>query len=263
MNIEAYIASGILELYALDQLSPADRREVEGNLRQYPRLKKELEQIESALELYGQAHALTPPPELKEKILRSTSSQMPSTESSPNTKSSIWNWIWALLCLGLVAGLTYLYITNQNHHKQIELLESDLQATRDSCMEKERIYADQMEILQDYQNQVIPMAGQAIAPEAAARVYWNRNEQIAYLDPSGLPALPNDKDYQLWGIVDGQPVSMGVISQRQVELSKSGLQLMSFDFTQSAGAFAITLEPKGGSPSPTLEQMFVLGTVAG
>ena len=50
MNVEAYISSGILEAYALGELSEQERAEVEKNLAQYPALRKELALIEETQE---------------------------------------------------------------------------------------------------------------------------------------------------------------------------------------------------------------------
>jgi hypothetical protein len=32
-----------------------------------------------------------------------------------------------------------------------------------------------------------------------------------YVDPSSLPSAPKGKQYELWAIVDGQPVNAGII----------------------------------------------------
>ena len=50
VNVEAYISSGILEAYALGELSEQERAEVEKNLKQFPALRKELALIEEAQE---------------------------------------------------------------------------------------------------------------------------------------------------------------------------------------------------------------------
>jgi hypothetical protein len=54
-------------------------------------------------------------------------------------------------------------------------------------------------------------------------------------------------------LVDGKPLDAGV-----VEDLPGICQLKTI---QRAQAFAITLEKMGGSPTPTLTQMFVLGNV--
>ena len=108
----------------------------------------------------------------------------------------------------------------------------------------------------DYQ--AIALAGTDVSPESTARVFWNPGAEQLYLSPGNLPEPPTDKQYQLWAIVDGVPVSAGVFD---VAPDAASLQALSSQIAQ-ASAFAITLEPRGGSPSPTLEAMYVQGAVA-
>lgn len=49
-----------------------------------------------------------------------------------------------------------------------------------------------------------------------------------------------DKSYQAWGIKDGKPVSLGVITSRTIQVDTTGLE-----------AVAVSLEPEGGSATPT------------
>ena len=49
--------------------------------------------------------------------------------------------------------------------------------------------------------------------------------------------------YQAWGIIDGEPVSIGVVSARGASVFQADLE--------GATALAITEEPPGGSPQPS------------
>ncbi|GAB3824874.1 anti-sigma factor [Hymenobacter jeollabukensis] len=71
MNIEEYIESGQLELYALQQLSPAEAAEVERLAAEHPPIRAELINVQRALGLYAEAHAVTPPAALRERVLSS------------------------------------------------------------------------------------------------------------------------------------------------------------------------------------------------
>jgi anti-sigma-K factor RskA len=73
---------------------------------------------------------------------------------------------------------------------------------------------------------------------------------------SGLPPLAESKQYQLWAIVDGKPVDLGMLPNEKQE----SLLLRMKDVSEPQ-AFAITIEPKGGSARPTLDQMIVLGKI--
>ncbi len=65
---------------------------------------------------------------------------------------------------------------------------------------------------------------------------------------------PSGKQYQLWAIVEDKPASMGVFDA-VADTSK----LQEVSYVENAQAYAVTLEPRGGSETPTLEQMYVVG----
>ena len=69
-----------------------------------------------------------------------------------------------------------------------------------------------------------------------------------------MPDIPSDKQYQLWAIVDGKPIDMGVFDL-QLEVN----ELIEIPHIENAQAFAVTLEKRGGVASPTMEAMYVLG----
>jgi anti-sigma-K factor RskA len=100
------------------------------------------------------------------------------------------------------------------------------------------------------------MQGTDLSPEAIAAVFYNPASESSLIDVCNLPVPPSDQQYQLWAIVDGTPVSMGVF---EVGADPSNLQPV--EYVAGAQAYAVTLEPKGGSESPTLEQMYVIGEI--
>jgi anti-sigma-K factor RskA len=61
---------------------------------------------------------------------------------------------------------------------------------------------------------------------------------------NNLPQPATDKQYQLWALMNGQPIDLGVFARDERLLIK-------MKNVQNAQAFAITVEPKGGSTTPT------------
>lgn len=66
-----------------------------------------------------------------------------------------------------------------------------------------------------------------------------------YLVSSNLATLPSDRTYQLWAIVDGKPISIGVMGRNP--------STVTFTFAGFNGPtqMAVTIEPTGGSAAPT------------
>ncbi len=73
MNPLTYINSGILELYALNQLDPYEREEAERMMSVFPEIRAELEKIQAALETYAASNGVLPHPGVKGKIMDSIS----------------------------------------------------------------------------------------------------------------------------------------------------------------------------------------------
>jgi hypothetical protein len=70
-----------------------------------------------------------------------------------------------------------------------------------------------------------------------------------YLVKSNMPALPSTETYQLWGIVNGSPVSIGVMG--------STPHAVAFTIATSPAPtkIGVTIEPAGGSLTPTNEMV--------
>ncbi|MNG37643.1 Anti-sigma-K factor rskA [compost metagenome] len=73
-----------------------------------------------------------------------------------------------------------------------------------------------------------------------------------------LPANDQDHQYQLWALVDGKPVDLGVFDAK----ADSAHILLKMKEINGAQAFAVTLEKRGGSATPTMTQMIVMGGVS-
>ncbi len=89
-------------------------------------------------------------------------------------------------------------------------------------------------------------------PVVSVKIFWMKNTGDVYVDPTNLPQAPDGKQYQLWAIVDGKPVDAGMISTE-----KGFYHIQKMKSFGKAQAFAITMEKKGGSPTPTMDQMIV------
>ena len=67
----------------------------------------------------------------------------------------------------------------------------------------------------------------------------------AYFFNGELPALSGHDTYQLWAMVDGKAISVGLLGTHPATVA------FSVDGANSAATFAVTVEPAGGSTTPT------------
>jgi len=273
LDTKAYIESGILESYALGLCNEAESEDVQRLCKTYPELQTELEQIRSALYGYAQRHAQDPPAFVKKNIfdtidhLEKTAvrildeTEMVEAKVIPISKnyrfaiaasialfvlSSVANIIlyqkWRLAdeqVLTLNAEKSLLSENDKTNHVKLDLMQKD------------------MDVMGSPEVQKVMMKGVAKSPESMAMVFWNKATREVFLQVKNLPQPATGKQYQLWAIVDGKPVDAGMLP-----INNSGdSSLMRMKDFGSAQAFAITLENEGGSPVPTMTEMYVMGAI--
>lgn len=118
-----------------------------------------------------------------------------------------------------------------------------------------------LSILESREVDLVLMSGMEANPNGYGKVIWDSESNRALLQVSNLPAVPSDKDYQLWIIKNNKPVSAGVFTVNDPE-KDSFFKIEEMEASeQTADAFAITMEPKGGMPQPTGD-MYLMGNRA-
>lgn len=95
----------------------------------------------------------------------------------------------------------------------------------------------------------VVLAGLESAPRSTARTFVSPRDGKALFYAYGLPSPPAGKQYQLWFIADGKPVSGGVF-----DVDAAGNAALLVDHVapvESIQAWAVTVEPAGGLPAPS------------
>ncbi|SDR88461.1 anti-sigma factor [Gramella sp. MAR_2010_147] len=265
MNIQEYISSGILELYVYGALTEAESREVSMTLKEHSEIRKEVEEIEIALQKLSSAVAPTYNAEailasIKRKLSDKSGSGVINIERKKTPWVSYMGWAASLV---LLIGLFFLFDDNNDLREQLNSekahsaeMEQQIADARDDAKKTEELLA----VLRDKEVSKIPLQGQNVDPGAYAAVYWNKKENTAYIDAKDLPEPPRGKVYQVWSLKlePLTPTSIGLLAEFSMDENK----IFALENANESEAFGITLEPEGGSESPTMEQLYVLGAVA-
>ena len=263
MNIKEYISSGVVESYVLGLLTAQERFEFEQYCEAYPELKTARDAFEVAVEKQAMENAVSPPVGVKEKIL-SAIQQKPASITSkiismePTTRrSSGLRWMAAAsIILFLVAG--YFAYTFYNQTKELKNSNSELEAKAnrtDSILNK---MLEEQRIISDPNVAVVNLVGTTPA-KATANIYWDSTSADVYLVVKNMPQLPSDKQYQLWSIINGpggqlQPSSLGLF-----DIGDNKKLILKMSNVKKADAFAITIENRGNTAGPNLEQLQSMG----
>lgn len=267
MNKNDIISSGLLELYALGLTSAEEAIQVREWVSQYPEIKEEIESIEMSLESYAQAYAIAPSPLIKDKILSRISQDeqknMYNLSSSDNDKpqSNIYHIpsYFKLVAAAIFILLTGSIVLTYSYYNKYQSASRDLQLARQKIDQQNHTnlaMKTDISVMADKNSLPVVLKGTPHAPDALAKIYWMKTTGDVYVDPSNLPVIPSGKQYQLWAIVDGKPVDAGMISTE-----KGIYHIQKMKSFGRAEAFAITLEKAGGSPTPTMDQMYVISKI--
>ncbi|CAK9253497.1 unnamed protein product [Sphagnum jensenii] len=260
---KGYTQSEIAEEYISLWLSEAERREVEYACIRYPEIQSELNAIEAAINGYARSHARTPDPALRGKILAKldlVEAPEPKVIQMNPSAAPSYRWLAAAsVALFLISSGVNLYLYNQYQSVtgQIAELQSKNSVLADNnthLTKQVTTISDDLTAVSSASNVRVELEGLPLSPAARALIFWDKERKATYINTSELPPLAQEKQYQLWAIVDGKPVDLGVLPT-----DKQQTALLKVKDVSAPQAFAITIEPKGGSVNPTMDQMIVLG----
>lgn len=261
MDVRELIESGLLELYITGGLTDAERHMVE-SMRHHEEVARELESIERALESYATLHARRPKRDLLPGIKKSLEHPgATDIRRNPVRKLVVTMPRWAAIAasLILVASATLAAFSYMNWRKEVaktkqqEARLAELEGDMDDMGVSMELMKRDMLMIADESTARVTLKGTEMTPDARAMVFWNAEEAAVYFNAITLSATDSSHQYQLWALKDGQPIDAGVF-----DMSRDMMRLKDVG---SADAFAVTIEPRGGSVSPTLDQMVLIGEV--
>lgn len=270
MNYQEYIESGKLDAYVLGYCTPEEALEAECMARVFPEVKQELAAIRAAFESHAMANKVAPPANLKSKIFDAIEQTEPSTNESEtkivninkphsasnhNLKYMMAASVALLLLFGY--GIFNLYSSNANLSDKLSALQQQQTETENSLAANKSLLTstqNQLAIVSNPNALPVAMKGLPNSPKSLATVYWNKDTKEIFLSVNSLPVPQPGLQYQLWAIVNGAPVDLGVFN-----LPTGDSLLQKMKSVDNASAFAVTLEKEGGSATPTMDQMYVLG----
>lgn len=272
MNIKDYISSGIIETYALGAASEQEAREFELMCLQYPEVQHAFDEYQKTLEEYATQYAVTPPKGLKQNIWQAIQAEANSipvssttipvqhkeqfASSSANTvpKKSIALWKYtaaASIALLIASGIYNISLVHTNKETAAAL--TTLQQQQQENLAHQQKNNEALSILLKPTTKTVTLDGVGAHLKTKAMLYWDSVTGDVFLNLNDMPQAPEGKQYQLWAIVDGKPVDAGMYNPTP------GTPMYKMKSIARAEMFAITIEQKGGSANPTMDQMVVAG----
>ncbi|NRB64442.1 MAG: anti-sigma factor [Saprospiraceae bacterium] len=266
MNKENFLASGLLEQYALGITSNEENAVVENYLKQFPEIRTEFSAMRNALDQYAQQYAKQPPQVLRQRVIeaieneadRKNDTNDPIIGNASGIQSQPSGWPRYLVYAATVFLAISLYLNKQKSDQLQDKL-TDTQTLLVTCEtdnEGLRSNQDIFAFVTSGHTQQVAIKGNSLAPGTNLMAYWNEEESRAMLNTIFLPEPPADKQYQIWADVEGEMISLGLLDQEE-----DNNPLADLAFINNAESLNITLEPLGGSEKPTVSLLVANGNI--
>jgi hypothetical protein len=261
LTAKDYIASGILERYLLGELSDAENAEVIDMAQKHHEILQEINAIEMAM---IQLHHIPVPEKVKTKLFATLDSVEKETKTV-SIKPNIFQrpWLAAASLLLLAGSLIYNIYLNGELSKTKNAL-ADLKKEKNEFLVQlttlksdADLMANELSMVHLPESKKVYLKALDSLSKTYATVFWNQKNHEVYINAKNMPQPDDQHQYQLWALVDGQPVDMGVF-----DITKDPyIHLQKMKSISKVQTFAVTLEKKGGSPSPNLQELKIIGNV--
>jgi anti-sigma-K factor RskA len=247
-------------LYVLGALTPVERRAFEAHLAVCAACAAEVRALTPVADALG---TLTPDAEPSQDVRRQLLRKIAGTREPPRRAPGSWLAAVAAAVLAIALGAYAAQLRGRVSLLETRLREATLRAeTSGRQMAEARRTAFEAQssvaVLAAPDLARIDLAGQPVAPSAAARAFWSRSRGLVFT-ASNLPSLPSGRTYQLWVLVAG-PAGPVPISAGLMKPDANGRVSAIFNTPPDIPkpiAMAVTLEPEGGVPSPTGDKYLI------
>ncbi|MCA1221176.1 anti-sigma factor [Streptomyces sp. 8L] len=227
--------------YALHALAPDESAEFERHLLACDACAQEVAELSATAGRLGLAVSAVPPDMLKERVMRlvATERQLPPAVRETGRPGAgvqrhrtLTRWALAV-CVAAAAGLGGIAVWQ---HQEAQDARAQAQAAQDGSRRLAAVLSAP---------DARTVAGK-LNDGASGTVVVSRSQNRAAFIASGLPKPPDGKVYQLWYDDTGTMRSAGLITSP----SASQAVLLTGHIGKASG-MGITVEPAGGSTSPT------------
>jgi anti-sigma-K factor RskA len=253
MSVHEHFAED-LALYALGALVGPEKEALEQHLEVCSACRSELVQLQSDAALLALSTiGPVPPPRSRKRLLRAIARE----RRVPQTGANRFRW-WLLVPYAVSAALVVVAVFLWNESRSLNRTLANLEQ-RHSEMEKQlRVAQDLVNTLTSPESKQITLAPVKTLPQPQGKAYYVPSSGHLIFLANNLDPLPPGKVYELWLIPPaGSPIPAGLFqpdSRGTATVVNPPLPI-----GVEAKAFAITVEPTGGSPAPT-SQPIMLGT---
>jgi anti-sigma-K factor RskA len=244
------------------RLNPGNRKQFEAHLATgCEQCKAELSGLyEATAMLPLMLRQEAPPSGVRQRLLSRISSRKPEPprserSSQPQQRDKVvtpalrperpW-YLYASIVIGILLIVALIIFVNQlvgttgTQEKKIAELQTELQQKQDI-----------LAVLQAESVEVVILTAVTPGSAVSGKIFWDPIKHNAVIQTANFAAEPEGKQYQLWVLKEKKYVSAGVFDVTAEKSRTLKAMPLPVHEKQAVEGFALTLEPKGGSPEPT------------
>lgn len=264
MDIQAYIQSGVIESYVLGVADAQDVAELQRLRFEYPEVEAAIAACEAWLAATARDSAVPVSDKVKEQLQHTLQSEFAPAADATNQRpllkrmNRVRYFAAASIVLLVASAIINVFLYQKYHQANKDYIA--LMNERNTVVADNGLYQTKLRQMQDRMQLMaapgmlkVSMPGTPGKEGNLVTLFWDTNTKDVYVLANKLPKAPAGKQYQLWALVDGKPVDAGMLGDCT--------DLCQLKPVLKAQAFAITLENTGGSPTPHLDQLYVMGNV--
>jgi len=239
------------DLYTLGVLEGDELRGIESHVNSCAACSQKVAEARGRIALLAFSAAPQEPPlAVRQRLLAKVRAEKDPARTTVSAgaeraPSRFRNFVWGTVAVALAIFAVYLW--NSNKVMQEELDRQEVAAKKQlAVIEKERAI---VALLTSPQTVTVNLAAKPPIATEPGRVMYN-SRQGALIYAGTLPQLASGKSYELWVIPQkGDPIPAGVFSVDPN--GDANVVLPKIPAGISAKAFAVTIEPAGGTAAPT------------
>ncbi len=243
-KIKIFLDSDLLEKYLLGTTDESESLQVERYLAMYPEVRETYNELQENLEIFAKLHAVKTPDGLQDRILARIKSE------NANRKKFFRYAIAASFAAMMFAGASYfLWDQNQSLQEENIIVNNKIENLKEDMRLELEDVRNQFIVLNNPQTKRFNVKGNKNAKELKAVAYINPVKKLSYINVKELPHIADNQSFQMWAEVNGEMINLGIIDE------KAGKEkLLALPYADEAVSY-ITIEPKGGNLTPTVENI--------
>jgi len=249
-DVYSFLESGLLEKYLIGDTNVSESEIVETYISEFPEAKEAYDKLQDNLEIISKFNTVEPPKGTLDNILDALDEKPVINLQTKERRVSIWYSI-AASAAAILFAMTSFYFYNQTQilHNETVIVDEEIQDLRNDIANtnnKLESVMKQFMRLNNPETEKYIIRGNQRAKNLKTVAYINPKEKTSMIEIVSLPQLPEEQCYQMWAQMQDKMVSLGILNEVDRDLR-------SIPYTENALGFNITIEPKGGNETATVE----------